>query len=132
VLVRDIMTEDPITVHSDYSLQFVKKCLSFAHIRHLPVVDGERRLLGLLTHRDLLEAASRPAGAAVTAKSVMRRDVRTVTPETDVREAIETMLRHKYGCLPVLEEGMVVGIVTEADFLKLTRSLLAIDPERNL
>ncbi|MCI0651872.1 MAG: CBS domain-containing protein [Planctomycetes bacterium] len=132
MFVRDIMTPDPVTVHQDDSMEFAKKCLSFAHVRHLPVVDDRGFLMGLVTHRDLLEAATRTVPGPITAKSLMRRDIRTVTPATDVRRAIQEMLEHKYGCLPVIEHGKVVGIVTEADFLKLVRSLLAIDPARNI
>jgi CBS domain-containing membrane protein len=61
----------------------------------------------------------------VTVAEIMRPDVAFVTPDTDVRSAVETMIDHKYGCLPVCEEGRrLVGIVTEADFLKFTRRLL--------
>jgi len=54
----------------------------------------------------------------------MRRDVVTVSPELSLREAAEILLGNKYGCLPVVEDGLLVGILTEADFLKLTIDLM--------
>ena len=56
--------------------------------------------------------------------NIMKTDVVTAVPEMDVCKAIGLLLEHKYGCLPVLEDGKLVGIVTEADFLKLTLDLL--------
>jgi CBS domain-containing membrane protein len=56
--------------------------------------------------------------------NIMKTDVLSVDPDMDVCTAIKTLLKHKYGCLPVVENGKLVGIVTEADFLTLTLSLL--------
>jgi len=133
--VHELMTPDPITLEVDDSFDLAEKFMEFAHIRHLPVVDGER-LIGLVTHRDLLRASLKllqdvtPSGArerklTVPVSEIMRPEVAFVTPETDVRRAIETMIDHKYGCLPVCDrERRLRGIITEADFLKFTRRLL--------
>lgn len=133
--VQELMTPDPITLEVDDSFDLAEKFMEFAHIRHLPVVDGER-LIGLVTHRDLLRASLRllgdtpPKGTrerklSVLVSEIMRPEVAFVTPETDVRKAIETMIDHKYGCLPVCDrERRLRGIITEADFLKFTRRLL--------
>jgi CBS domain-containing membrane protein len=133
--VHELMTPDPITLMVDDSFDLAEKFMEFAHIRHLPVVDGER-LIGLVTLRDLLEVSLKflrdvpPREAherklTVMVSEIMRPEVRYVTPETDVRSAIEMMIDHKYGCLPVCDdERHLQGIVTEADFLKFTRRLL--------
>lgn len=133
--IHELMTPDPITLMNDDSFDLAEKFMEFAHIRHLPVVDGER-LIGLVTHRDLLKASLRhlrdvsprdidERKHVVTVQDIMRSDVEFVTPDTDVRRAIEVMVDHKYGCLPVCdEERRIQGIVTEADFLKFTRRLL--------
>jgi CBS domain-containing membrane protein len=130
--VRDIMTPDPVTLHEDDSIDLAEKFMSFAHIRHLPVIDDSARLVGLITHRDLLQAFARERRDLTKARHIMRTDVKTVPLTADLRQAIDTMLDHKYGCLPVVERHRLMGIVTEADFLKLTRSLLSLDPSRNL
>ena len=133
--VHELMTPDPITLMVDDSFDLAEKFMEFAHIRHLPVVDGER-LIGLVTHRDLLKASLRllndvsPRDAhekklLVPVSDIMRPEVTYVTPTTDVRRAIEMMMDHKYGCLPVCDDQRrLQGIVTEADFLKFTRRLL--------
>ncbi len=133
--VHELMTPDPITLMVDDSFDLAEKFMEFAHIRHLPVVDGER-VIGLVTHRDLLQASlgllrdasrgeARERKLIVLVSEIMRPDVRTVLPDADVRSAISTMIDHKYGCLPVCDaEGHLQGIITEADFLKFTRRLL--------
>ncbi len=133
--VHELMTPDPITLMVDDSFDLAEKFMEFAHIRHLPVVDGER-LIGLVTHRDLLQASLRllqgvqprdvhERKLTVPVAEIMRPDVNSVHPDADVRTAIETMIDHKYGCLPVCDEQKrLKGIITEADFLKFTRRLL--------
>jgi len=129
------MTREVFSLREMDSLKIVKELMSLARIRHVPIVDEMNRFIGLVTHRDILEATiSRFAeveqdiqeeihsGIPVTA--IMRRDVVTVSPELSLREAAEILLGNKYGCLPVVEDGLLVGILTEADFLKLTIDLM--------
>ena len=136
MLVREIMTPDPVTLSLHNSIDLAEKFMRFAHVRHLPVVC-DRRLVGIVTHRDLLAAMARiiessngaggepgKRGRSIEVQTIMQRDIRAIAPDLDVRDAIETMLDHKYGCLPVVEHGCLVGIVTEADFLKFTRLIL--------
>jgi CBS domain-containing protein len=106
--------------------------MRWRHIRHLPVVE-RGRLVGLVTHRDLVRAQAqllaRPAHdlladaaeeLSVLVLAVMQRNVWRVTPETPVMEAARIMLDHKFGCLPVVDsQDQLVGIVTEVDLLRL-------------
>ncbi len=133
--IRELMTRNVVTLNAQADLELAEGLMQVMRIRHLPVVTGNR-LVGLVTHRDLLRAALSPLGshtpaeqaahkATVTVSQVMRDDVATVGPDTDVRDAIAQMRRHKYGCLPVVDaEGDLIGIVTEADFLHLMQALL--------
>jgi CBS domain-containing membrane protein len=129
------MSTDLVTLTEDETLAHAQRCMARGRIRHLPVVrDG--RLVGLLTHRDLLAASfsifadvdrteQRRIFVTVPVVEAMHRDVVTVPPDLPVRKAAEILLQNKYGCLPVVEsEGTLVGILTEADFLRLTVSLL--------
>ncbi len=133
--VRDLMTRDVVTLNAQADLELAEDLMTALRIRHLPVVSGSR-LVGLVTHRDLLRASlSTLAGhdavsetkmkLAVPVSHIMRHNVATCGPEDDLREIIATMRRHRYGCMPVVDpEGDLVGIVTEADFLELTQVLL--------
>jgi len=136
MFVRDIMSTDVVTLIEDETLADAKRCMDRGRIRHLPVVR-DRKLVGLVTHRDLLAASFSifaEVGAAeqrrifvtVPVVEAMHRDVVTVGPDTPVAEAAHTLLDNKWGCLPVVDSsGNLLGIVTEADFLRLTVRLLA-------
>jgi CBS domain-containing membrane protein len=87
-------------------------------IRHVPVVDEAGGLVGIVTQRDLLSLEHKK-DPVTQLRDVMRTDVATATPDTPLRTAAETMIYNKYGCLPVVDHGELVGIITETDFLKL-------------
>jgi len=133
--VGDIMSTDVITLIEDETLAHAKSCMDRGRIRHLPVVrDG--RLVGLVTHRDLLAASfsifaevepaeQRRIFVTIPVTEAMHRDVVTVGPDDSVAEAARILLDNKYGCLPVVGRGgELLGIVTEADFLRLTVRML--------
>ena len=129
LLVRDIMSTDLVTLDEEEDLDLADTVMTMARIRHLPVVaDGA--LVGLITHRDLLSAQlsvfaevseheSVELKQAISAREIMRTNIKTVTPETTVLDAARTMHAKKYGCLPVVEGENLVGIITDADFLEL-------------
>ena len=132
---RDLMTEELIALRDDDSLLAAKQTMEDARIRHLPIVDERGAFVGLLTHRDLLAASvSRLADidaktqeeiyAGIPIHEVMRRDVAMATPELPLRQAAEVLLTQKYGCLPVVEGGKLVGILTASDFISLSLELM--------
>ena len=132
--VADIMTREVLTLTEDDTLADAQRLMQRGGIRHLPVLDGER-LVGLLTHRDLL-AASFSVFADVTAREEKRmfsqipvgelmHEAVAVAPDISVREAAEILLARKYGCLPVIDAaGTLLGIVTESDFVRLSLRML--------
>ena len=133
--VADLMSTDLVTLTEDETLAHAQRCMARGRIRHLPVVR-EGKLTGLVTHRDLLAASfsifaeverneQRRIFDTVRVVEAMHRDVVTVSPTLGVAQAAAILLENKYGCLPVVDdEGILVGIVTEADFLRLTVRLL--------
>ena len=126
--VEELMSRDVVTLSEDENLAVGDDLLKLHHIRHLPVVR-EGRLVGLVSHRDLIRALARHAGSRspspVWAKDVMTRSVETVSPWTSVREVVEKLLDHKYGCLPVVDgDQRLVGIITDSDLVRLAGQLL--------
>lgn len=134
--VSDLMTKELFTLRRNDSLKAARSIMDLKRIRHIPIVSGDEIFEGLLTHRDLLSATiskladidSSTQGeidAGIPVGEIMNSDVRTTTPSTPLKECAYLLLNHKYGCLPVIEDGSkLVGIITEADFLKLTISLM--------
>jgi CBS domain-containing membrane protein len=133
--VTDLMTREMFTLREEDSLKTARSMMSLARIRHIPIVNDRLEFIGLVTHRDILSATiSKFADVdkktrdeideGIPASEIMRTDVTIISPDTSLRDAAEILLNHKYGCLPVVEEGVLVGIITEADFLKLTIRLM--------
>jgi CBS domain-containing protein len=126
--VGELMTRDLVTLKETQNLALADELLRLHRIRHLPVVR-EGKLVGLITHRDLLKAASQkgqdPARQPSWAADIMNRDVRTVRPETSLRDAVKVMLDNKFGCLPVVgDNGNLLGILTEADLVRYAQRLI--------
>lgn len=133
--VQKVMTEDPFTLKKDDTLLSARSIMSLGRIRHIPIVDHAGDFTGLVTHRDILAATvSKLADieediqdeldAGIPISEIMNQDVVTVPPDMSLRQAAEILLTNKYGCLPVVDGKSLVGIITEADFLRLTISLM--------
>lgn len=133
--VADLMTSDVHTLQEEDTLQTARGLMTSRRIRHIPIVNAEGEFLGLLTHRDLLSATISQLAeidpetqdeidAGIPIREIMRTDVKHTAPDIPLRTAAETLLNHKYGCLPVLRDAKLMGILTESDFLKLTISLM--------
>ncbi|WP_428558793.1 MAG: CBS domain-containing protein [Solidesulfovibrio sp. DCME] len=132
---RDLMTEDLIALRDTDSLLEAQRAMERGRIRHLPIIDAAGAFVGLLTHRDLLAASvSRLAEidqatqeeiySGIPIGEVMRTDVAMGTPGLPLRQAAEVLLTQKYGCLPVVEGGKLVGILTASDFIRLSLELM--------
>jgi CBS domain-containing membrane protein len=132
------MTREVCTLHATQSLPLAESLMGLRHVRHIPVVDDHERVVGLVTQRDLLAAkisALAPLSdderstlqLSVPVSRVMRENVWTIEPHALAISAARIMREHRFGCLPVVEAGRLVGIVTEADLLALVTDSLALD-----
>lgn len=118
--VSALMTRDPVHVEPDETLARARERLQEGRFHHLPVVDAEGQLVGIVTQHDLFAAwissahsvETTPVSICMTPKPI------TVRPDTQVVDAIQLMLKHKIGCLPVLADGKLVGIITDRDILE--------------
>ena len=132
-VVREIMMGSPVTLKPEDTLDLANDVISLGRIRHLPVVE-DGRLVGLLSERDLMGAATtklfglkqRSKSAllkTVMIKDVMKKKVVTVKPETTIKETARLMKEKKIGCVPVVDEGNLVGLVTTTDLLRYVEEL---------
>lgn len=126
------MTTDVATIGRNDELTIADDIMKMKRLRHLPVVE-EGRLVGMLTQRDLFHAALSTALnfgekaqkgflKTVVVKEVMTDEVLTIDPGADVKEAARLLIEHKIGCLPVVENGKLVGLVTVTDLLRVVAS----------
>ncbi len=118
--VGQFMATDLFTVRPDDLVDLAASVMTWRHIRHVPVEDNEGRLVGLVSHRALLKLLTRGARAnenPITVRDIMTSDPLTVSSTTPTLEAMEIMRQNRVGCLPVLDDGRLVGIVTSFDFL---------------
>jgi CBS domain-containing membrane protein len=130
-LVRHMMTDIVETLQVGDTLAVASVLMKAGHIRHLPVVDGDERLVGLITHRNILGAwvshgdpnheRLEVVTRDVPVETVMEQNVLTVSPDTTGAMAAALLESSKFGCLPVIEKGKLVGIITEADFVRFAR-----------
>ncbi len=135
MLVGERMTRNPITISETASIDDGLHLMRERKVRRLPVLDASGQMVGIVSDKDLLHAAPSPATSLsvyelhyllskLTIKQVMSRPVITVTPDTPLEEAARIMADNKIGGLPVVEDGKLVGIITETDIFKILLELL--------
>ena len=128
--VKDVMTREVRTVQRNDQLGVADKLMKDERIRHLPVIDESGDVCAVVSQRDLFRGAllralgygSRAEETVlrqVVVKEAMSAELFTTTPDTAVAEAARVMIERRVGCLPVLDAGKLVGIVTETDFVRL-------------
>jgi len=128
--MREKIQRNPVTIGPDASFYEARNLIHEKGVRHLPVVDKNNVLVGIVTDRDIREAAPSDAtllsvqelnyllGKLKVSSFMTPKDkLITITPDTIIEEAVQLMHDHKIGCLPVLEGGKLYGIFTETDAL---------------
>ncbi len=127
-LVEEFMTTDLFTVTKEDIPEFAADMMDWQQLRYLPIENEQGELVGLVTHRELLRYLAncfknndRPN---LKLADIMIKEPHTIQPEQTVVEAMELMMDKKIGCLPVVNNGKLVGIITEANYLNITSSLL--------
>ena len=132
-VVREIMMGSPVTLKPEDTLDLANDIISLGRIRHIPIVD-DSRLVGIVTERDLIgTAAAQIFGLkhksklallkSVPIKDVMKKRVITTTPGTSIKDLAHLMADKKIGGVPVVSDGMVVGLVTTTDILRYVEGL---------
>jgi acetoin utilization protein AcuB len=136
MFVKDYMTRHPVMAEPTMSIVEAQGIMAEAKVRHLPVIETGKRLIGLVTRQRMRIPPTELASLNVweitqflsnlTVKDVMvkQKDLITIEPDATLEEAAQIMVKNKIGCLPVLEEGIVMGIITEVDMLVQLTDLL--------
>ncbi|MEO8905731.1 MAG: CBS domain-containing protein [Polyangiaceae bacterium] len=130
LLVEQVMTRGVVTLERNEKLLVADDVMKLGRIRHLPIVDEDGKLAGIISQRDLFlggllralgygSHARQQAMDGLSVKEAMKTEVVTTTPNTPLSEAAKLMFDLKIGCLVVLEGDELVGILTEGDFVKL-------------
>jgi len=135
VLVRERMSPHPVTIGANCSITEALRVMRENQVRRLPVLDDDAGLVGIVSEKDLLYASPSPATSLsiyemhdmlsrLRVSELMTAELITVTPGTLLEEAARVMVDNKIGGLPVIEDGRLVGIITETDIFKVFLELL--------
>jgi CBS domain-containing membrane protein len=140
--LSEIMTEQPFTLGPNNSVKQAMDLMQQERNRHIPIVNDQQQLLGLVTLTDILATRESklllidPEREAeftdsVRLEEIMTRKVSTVSPRAGIKEAALYLQRHRYGCLPVQDKGELIGIVTESDMITVAINLLELMEDRD-
>jgi len=133
ITIDELMTANPYTLRDNDTLEDARRIMTERHIRHIPITDDNHHLLGLVTQRDVLEAtdpgskqqANRVSSSDnIKLSDIMIRNVSVVHQSESVRQAAIFLRSHKFGCLPVVSNDRLVGIITDSDFIDIAINLL--------
>ncbi len=150
--VSEMMTAKPIAIHQDQPLRRAIEIMENNGFHHLPVINSESQLVGIITERDCLaalnlprslrdlhdapssrKAAAAPASSRTPVRSVMTPAPIVIEPDADADDAVRLMLNNHVGCLPVMRSETLVGIITTSDvmvaFMTLYKRLRELHPE---
>ncbi len=129
MLVRDRMSPDPVTITTDTSLKEALDLVRSKPFRHLPVLDESGELVGIVTEKSLVYASPTPTTtlsvfevdyilSRTKVGQIIQGQVVTVEPDLPIEEAARVMIDHQIGCLPVVENGKLVGIISDTDIVR--------------
>lgn len=135
MLVRECMTPNPVTVKPDTTVHRALRLMREKEVGRFPVVDDHGKLVGIVSHDDLLSSSPSPATtlavweipellAKIKVETVMSREVIMVSEDTPLEEAARIMADHKIGGLPVMQGTSLIGVITETDLFKVLMELL--------
>lgn len=134
MIIERRMTRNPVTATPDMSIAEASALMKQEKVHRLPVLDRDKKLVGLITEKDILYASPSPASSLsihemayllskLTVKKLMSKNVVTITKDTTVEEAARMMVDQDLSCLPVLEGEKLIGIVSKSDMFKILLEL---------
>ncbi|WP_273048030.1 CBS domain-containing protein [Pseudoalteromonas sp.] len=136
-IVSDLMTSDPLAVSADHTLHDAHNLMKEKNIRHIPVINGNGELVGMLTQKIMIakvmgilttygENALKRKEKQTKVEDIMVTDFVSVTPTQPLRDVVTFFVENRHGCMPVIDEqNKLVGILTSSDFVRLAAALLS-------
>lgn len=134
VTVDEIMTTNVVTLQMDDSILKGMALMAEKNIRHIPIVDKNHHLVGVVSHRDLLradiscleqtESVARSSVENSPIETIMTKNVRTASAKDNLRSVGLALQKGKFGCIPIVEGGLLVGIVTDTDFVSAALTMI--------
>lgn len=125
--VERFMSRDLFTVQPEDVIDLAASVMNWKHVRHVPVEDKEGNIVGIVSHRDLLEIFTKmrhkSADEEIVVKDIMKTDLVTITPDTPTLHALTLMRQKNIGCLPIVSGEKLIGMVTAHDFLLISARL---------
>lgn len=125
--VEQFMAVDLFTVRPEDILDLAASLMHWRHVRHVPVEDDGGHLIGIVSHRDLIELLAsgkiNQPNSPIVIRDLMKTELVTITPDTPTLDALELMREKNIGCLPVVKDGRLIGLVTAYDFLTVSAKL---------
>lgn len=122
--VSDYMSNSPVTIRTEIDYREAFEIMYESNLHHLPVVDADGKVVGIVTQRDLQIGARHFPEARVEVTRVMHTPVVTVAPDDALESAARQMMSGRIGGLPVVDQGRVVGVVTETDLFRALTDVL--------
>jgi CBS domain-containing protein len=125
--VEQFMITDLFTVRPEDVVDLAASLMHWRHVRHVPVEDDDGRLIGIVSHRDLLELVAMGRikdSREIIIREIMKTELIMIAPETPTLTALNLMREKNIGCLPVVRNERLVGLITAYDFLTVSAKLL--------
>ncbi len=143
ISIDEIMTPQPFTLQESDSIYAARQLMKEKHIRHIPVVNTNQQLVGLITQSDMLAASESTLHSSNDAQRIelekqhlvgeaMTTGLATIDEQDNLRAAAMHLLKNKHGCLPVTRDGKLCGIITDSDFVTVAVNLMEILEQREL
>lgn len=125
VTIKDLMTSTPHVVEADTPVEKVRTLMHRFGIRHLPVIDDNKRVIGLVSHRDLEFASIAENFYQLPVNAIMAKNPYVVRSELTAKEVVREMVKHKYGSAVIIDaDGRIEGIFTSVDGLKILEEMI--------
>jgi acetoin utilization protein AcuB len=129
MFVQNHMTRAPHTLPPDATVSHAARLMDEHRVHQLPVIDSNRRLIAIVTDRDVRSACGYDAAAQanLTVDEIMTHDPKVIGPGATLEEALGILCAERFNALPVVNGGELVGILTRSDILRAFRDLLGLD-----